>query len=89
MDLSVYKQTSTKRKKRKRVGRGMGSGCGKTCGRGMRGVGARSGPGVPVWFEGGQMPLFRRIPKRGFTRGRFKFKNVRKARIRQAENSQE
>lgn len=52
---------------RKRVGRGCGSGLGKTAGKGNKGQKARSGGGVPPWFEGGQMPLQRRIPKRGFT----------------------
>ncbi len=51
---------------RKRVGRGQGSGKGKTAGRGENGQNSRSGGGVPAWFEGGQMPLQRRIPKRGF-----------------------
>lgn len=51
---------------RKRVGRGPGSGKGKTSGRGEKGQNSRSGGGVPPWFEGGQMPLQRRIPKRGF-----------------------
>ena len=54
-------------KARKRVGRGPGSGKGKTSGRGHKGQNSRSGGGVPAWFEGGQMPLQRRIPKRGFT----------------------
>ena len=49
-----------------RVGRGNGSGCGKTSGRGQKGQGARSGGGVRPGFEGGQMPITRRIPKRGF-----------------------
>ncbi len=52
---------------RKRVGRGPGSGLGKTSGRGHKGQKARSGGGIPAGFEGGQMPLHRRIPKRGFT----------------------
>ncbi|SRR5690554_4346803 len=52
---------------RKRVGRGPGSGSGKTAGRGQKGQKARSGASVPARFEGGQMPLHRRIPKRGFT----------------------
>lgn len=60
------------RKKMKRVGRGPGSGHGKTCGRGGKGQTARSGPGLRLAFEGGQMPLFRRIPKRGFGNGRFR-----------------
>ena len=51
---------------RKRVGRGIGSGLGKTAGKGHKGQNARSGGGVRPGFEGGQMPLFRRIPKRGF-----------------------
>ena len=50
-----------------RVGRGNGSGCGKTSGRGQKGQGSRSGGGVRPGFEGGPMPLTRRIPKRGFT----------------------
>ena len=50
----------------KRLGRGHGSGWGKTSGRGHKGQGSRSGGGVPNWFEGGQMPLYRRTPKRGF-----------------------
>jgi large subunit ribosomal protein L15 len=52
---------------RKRRGRGPGSGQGKTGGRGHKGQKARSGGGIPAWFEGGQMPLNRRLPKRGFT----------------------
>lgn len=55
------------RRQRKRVGRGIGSGHGKTAGRGHKGQNARSGGGVRPGFEGGQMPLQRRIPKRGFT----------------------
>jgi len=55
------------RHSRKRVGRGPGSGTGKTCGSGVKGQGTRSGGGVRVGFEGGQMPLTQRVPKRGFT----------------------
>ena len=55
------------KKNRKRVGRGCGSGLGKTAGRGTKGQNSRAGGGVPPWFEGGQMPLQRRVPKRGFT----------------------
>ncbi len=51
---------------RRRVGRGIGSGSGKTCGRGTKGQGARSGAKKRPWFEGGQIPLARRLPKRGF-----------------------
>ncbi|NMB10309.1 MAG: 50S ribosomal protein L15 [Tissierellia bacterium] len=54
-------------KAKKRVGRGYGSGLGKTSGRGHKGQNSRSGGGVRPGFEGGQMPLFRRLPKRGFT----------------------
>lgn len=59
-------------KKRKIVGRGPGSGLGKTCGKGHKGQNARSGGGVRPGFEGGQLPLFRRLPKRGFTNAKFK-----------------
>ncbi|XMB86610.1 50S ribosomal protein L15 [Mycoplasmatota bacterium WC44] len=54
-------------KNRKRVGRGVGSGTGKTAGKGHNGQNARSGGGVRLGFEGGQTPLFKRLPKRGFT----------------------
>ena len=59
-------------KERKRVGRGPGSGLGKTSGRGQKGQNARSGGGVRPGFEGGQLPLFRRLPKRGFSNAKFK-----------------
>jgi large subunit ribosomal protein L15 len=54
-------------KRRKVVGRGRGSGRGTTAGRGGKGQTARTGSSIPAWFEGGQMPLIRRLPKRGFT----------------------
>jgi len=57
---------------KKRVGRGIGSGLGKTSGKGHKGQNARSGGGVRPGFEGGQLPLFRRLPKRGFSNARFK-----------------
>ena len=57
---------------KKRVGRGPGSGLGKTSGKGHKGQNARSGGGVRPGFEGGQLPLFRRIPKRGFSNAKFK-----------------
>ena len=60
-------QPGVKRQTRKRVGRGIGSGLGKTSGRGHKGQKARSGGGVRRGFEGGQTPLYRRLPKRGFT----------------------
>lgn len=66
MNLIDAKNVTQKRKKRKRVGRGCGSGHGKTSCRGSKGAKSRSGNETRVLFEGGQMPLFRRIPKRGF-----------------------
>jgi len=65
-ELSRLKPVEGATKTRKRVGRGPGSGLGKTSGRGHKGEGARTGKGKPPWFEGGQMPLQRRVPKRGF-----------------------
>ena len=58
---------AVEKEKRKRVGRGIGSGTGKTSGKGHKGQKARSGGGVRRGFEGGQTPLYRRLPKRGFT----------------------
>jgi large subunit ribosomal protein L15 len=66
MDLSNLSPAPGSRKARKRVGRGPGSGLGKTSGRGHKGKGARSGGNTHPRFEGGQMPLQRRLPKRGF-----------------------
>ena len=57
---------------RKRVGRGAGSGLGKTSGKGQKGQNSRSGGGVRANFEGGQIPLYRRLPKRGFSNAKFK-----------------
>ncbi|TYP50325.1 50S ribosomal protein L15 [Thermosediminibacter litoriperuensis] len=67
MRLHDLRPAEGSRKKPKRVGRGIGSGHGKTSTRGHKGQKARSGGGVRPGFEGGQMPLYRRIPKRGFT----------------------
>lgn len=67
MDLSQLKPAKGATKSKKRIGRGQGSGNGKTAGRGQKGQKARSGGSVHPMFEGGQMPLIRRIPKRGFT----------------------
>jgi large subunit ribosomal protein L15 len=67
MDLSNLKPAIGSTKNRKRIGRGPGSGKGKTAGKGHKGQNARSGGGVKAGFEGGQMPLQRRLPKRGFT----------------------
>lgn len=66
MDLSNLKPAIGSTKNRKRIGRGPGSGTGKTSGRGHKGQNSRSGGGVKPGFEGGQMPLQRRLPKRGF-----------------------
>ena len=66
MKLHELKPAEGSRKVRNRVGRGTSSGNGKTSGRGQKGQKARSGGGVRPGFEGGQMPLFRRLPKRGF-----------------------
>ncbi len=67
MELHTLKPAEGSKKTRKRVGRGTGSGLGKTSGRGHKGQGQRSGRGKRPGFEGGQMPLARRLPKRGFT----------------------
>src|SRR5215813_15130450 len=66
MDLSTLSPNKGSRPSRKRIGRGTGSGLGKTSGRGHKGRGARSGGNTHPRFEGGQMPLQRRLPKRGF-----------------------
>ena len=67
MDLSNLSPAVGSVRNRKRIGRGAGSGLGKTAGKGHKGQNARSGGGVKPGFEGGQMPLQRRLPKRGFT----------------------
>jgi len=67
MFLNTLKPAAGSRKMRKRVGRGIGSGLGKTCGRGHKGQKSRSGGFHKVGFEGGQMPLQRRVPKVGFS----------------------
>jgi len=67
MKLNELSPAAGSRKARKRLGRGVGSGTGKTAGRGTKGLNSRSGGGVRPGFEGGQMPLHRRLPKRGFT----------------------
>jgi len=67
MDLSNLKPAAGSTKNRKRIGRGPGSGTGKTAAKGHKGQKARSGGSVKPGFEGGQMPLQRRLPKRGFT----------------------
>ncbi len=67
MKLNAIKPAVGEKSSRKRVGRGMGSGIGKTCGRGHKGQQSRSGGFTKIGFEGGQMPLQRRLPKVGFT----------------------
>ena len=67
MKLHELQPAAGSKKARTRVGRGLGSGLGKTSGRGQKGQNSRSGGGVRSGFEGGQMPLYRRLPKRGFT----------------------
>ena len=65
---------SNETKARKRVGRGPGSGMGKTSTRGEKGQKARSGASISAWFQGGQTPIYRRVPKRGFNNARFETK---------------
>lgn len=73
MHLNTLKPAYGSKKKFKRVGRGIGSGLGKTCGRGHKGQRSRSGSGKKVGFEGGQMPIARRLPKVGFVSRKARF----------------
>ncbi len=71
--MKLYELNSApEAKSKKRVGRGPGSGMGKTSTRGQKGQKSRSGASIPAWFQGGQTPLYRRIPKRGFSNARFR-----------------
>lgn len=72
MDIRTVTAKGNKRDLRKRVGRGIGSGVGKTSGRGHKGYGQRSGASRRPGHEGGQMPIYRRVPKRGFKNARFR-----------------
>ena len=72
MQIHDVTAKGNKHDKKKRIGRGVGSGSGKTAGRGHKGQRSRSGDNPRIGFEGGQMPIFRRMPKRGFTNARFK-----------------
>ncbi|MEW6429616.1 MAG: 50S ribosomal protein L15 [Thermodesulfobacteriota bacterium] len=72
LTLSNLSPTPGSRKNRKRIGRGQGTGQGGQAGKGHKGAKARSGQTIKIGFEGGQMPLQRRLPKRGFTNGRFR-----------------
>ena len=82
MDLTRLHPAPGSTRPKKRVGRGPGSGNGKTAGRGHKGQKARSGGRIHPWFEGGQMPLQRRLPKRGFKNpGRVEFQVVSVGRL--------
>lgn len=72
MKLNELERNIKAKSPKKRVGRGPGSGLGKTSGRGQKGQKARSGGSINPVFEGGQLPLYRRIPKRGFSNAKFK-----------------
>ncbi len=74
MKLHELERNTGARHERRRVGRGMGSGLGKTSGRGEKGQKARSGVSIKATFEGGQLPLYRRLPKRGFSNSDFKIR---------------
>ena len=74
MKLHELKNNPGSTKRRKIVGRGPGSGLGKTSGRGENGQKSRSGASIPIYFEGGQNPLYKRIPRRGFSNKRFETK---------------
>ena len=74
MKLHELERNREAKQVRRRVGRGMGSGLGKTSGRGEKGQKARSGVSIPAQFEGGQLPLYRRLPKRGFSNSDFKIR---------------
>jgi len=93
MKLHDLQPAPGSKKRRKRVGRGMASGKGKTSGRGMKGQGARSGGGKGPYFEGGQLPLVRRLPfRRGFTnihRVEYKPVNVERLQEKFGDSAQE
>ena len=76
MELNSLTNTPGARERRKRVGRGCGSGMGKTCTRGNKGQNARKGHKQKLGFEGGQMPLVRRLPKRGFNNYQFRVETL-------------
>ena len=87
MELNTIKPGSGSRKPRRRVGRGIGSGLGKTAGRGHKGQKSRSGGFHKVGFEGGQMPLQRRLPKRGFS-SRIRSEEVRLSDLARVQGDQ-
>jgi large subunit ribosomal protein L15 len=85
MKLNELRDNPGARTNRKRVGRGIGSGLGKTSGRGHKGSKARKSPNKPPYFEGGQMPLYRRLPKRGFSKpNRAEYAEVNVGRLQAA-----
>jgi len=88
MDLKTVTAKGTRYEVRRRIGRGGGSGSGKTSGRGHKGYGSRSGSRQRPGFEGGQMPIYRRVPKRGFTNARFRteFTIVNVAKLNEFED---
>ncbi|MDU2065011.1 MAG: 50S ribosomal protein L15 [Sporomusaceae bacterium] len=87
MKLHELSPAPGSKKTRTRVGRGLGSGLGKTSGKGHKGQNSRSGGGVRSGFEGGQMPLYRRLPKRGFTNiHALKFVEVNVAQLNRFED---
>ena len=77
MYLNSIKHNEESKKYKKRVGRGIGSGLGKTCGRGHKGQKSRAGGFHKTGFEGGQMPIQRRLPKRGFSSNSFNYSSLR------------
>ncbi len=90
MKLHEMKYNEGARKATKRLGRGPGSGQGKTAGKGHKGQNARSGGGVAIGFEGGQTPLYKRIPKRGFTNfSRVEYAVINVAQLNVFENGTE
>ena len=90
MRIDTLQPAEGARTSKKRLGRGIGSGLGKTSGKGHKGQWARSGGGVRPGFEGGQMPLFRRIPKRGFkNRGAKQYTEVTLAMLETLDNNTE
>ncbi|MCD5390990.1 50S ribosomal protein L15 [candidate division NPL-UPA2 bacterium] len=89
MNLSQLKSSPDSEHRRKRIGRGPGSGHGKTSGRGQKGSGARRGGGVRSGFEGGQTPLTRRVPKRGFTHQGREYTGVNVGRLNKFDEKAE
>jgi len=87
MELNTIKPNEGEKKPRRRVGRGIGSGLGKTAGRGHKGQKSRSGGFHKVGFEGGQMPLHRRLPKRGFA-SRIRSEEVRLADLARVQGDE-